>query len=113
MHEQTRVKALLTKMNGYTATLAEIQAITDIDPLVVRAALVNLQKQGEVYFTGKVYGCVFESNNSSKVLSVNLTSLQKEAAFKIAASNCEDFKDEIESNCVAAVKALKLIEQEG
>jgi len=55
MHEQTRVKALLTKMNGSTATLGEIQAITDIDPLVVRAALVDLQKQGEVYFTGKEY----------------------------------------------------------
>jgi len=56
MHEQTRVKALLTKMKGSTATLGEIQAITDIDPLVVRAALVGLQKRGEVYFTGKEYG---------------------------------------------------------
>ena len=47
MHEQTRVKALLTKMNRSTATLGEIQAITDIDPLV------NLQKKGDVYFTGQ------------------------------------------------------------
>jgi len=66
MHEQSRVKALLTKMNGSTATLGEIQAITDIDPLVVRAALVNLQKQGEVYFTWKVYGRVFADDTEKE-----------------------------------------------
>jgi len=81
MHEQTRVKALLTKMNGSTATLGEIQAITDIDPLVVRAALVGLQKQGEVYFTGKVYGRVFADNTEKEGdLSIEIN-LQKADEF--------------------------------
>jgi hypothetical protein len=67
MHQQSRVRTLLKKLQGSTATLQEIQTITDIDPLVVRAALVNLQKEGDVYFTGKEYGLVeFESKIKQK-----------------------------------------------
>jgi len=71
MHQQERVKALLKKLQGSTTTLQEIQTITDIDPLVVRAALVNLQREGVVYFTGKEYGLVADDDIDIKDMTTS------------------------------------------
>ncbi len=67
MHQQQRIKALFAKMQSNTASLAEVQAITGIDPLVVRAALVNLQKEGVIYFTGKVYGLMSSEDKGTEL----------------------------------------------
>jgi hypothetical protein len=45
-------------MRGNTVSLDQIQAITGIEPLVVRKVLVDLQKEGVAYYLDKKYGPV-------------------------------------------------------
>jgi hypothetical protein len=45
-------------MRGNTASIEQIQAITEIEPLVVRKVLVDLQKEGVAYYLDKKYGLV-------------------------------------------------------
>jgi hypothetical protein len=45
-------------MRGNTASIEQIQAITEIEPLVVRKVLVDLQKEGLAYYLDNKYGLV-------------------------------------------------------
>lgn len=67
MHHELRIKSLLEVMRGNTASLEQIQAITGIEPLVVRKVLVDLQVSNEVFFTGKAYGLVDYAEGSIQI----------------------------------------------
>jgi hypothetical protein len=96
MHHELRIKSLLQVMRGNTATLEQIQAITGIEPLVVRSVLVNLQSEGVVYFTGKEYGLVEYAEEETKNVAWEYRDYENDRKFhliNISAKNTADIEE--------------------
>jgi hypothetical protein len=83
MHHELRIKSLLQVMRGNSASLDQIQAITEIEPLVVRKVLVDLQKEGVAYYLDKKYG-LMDYKDSNPTIQIFLEKADEYIAKGIA-----------------------------